>query len=591
MHSGSNAVVRYLLALCVACTAGDDLSSSGDSVSASSVAPQLPPDPADGEWRMQAKNYQGWRYSGLARIDTATVGNLRESWSFSTGTLRGHEGTPLVAGSTMYIVTPFPNIAYALDLAAPVKPAVKWKFEPNPSPRAVGKACCDVVNRGWALAGDKLIYNLLDAHTVAVDVNTGREVWRTKLDEVENGVTMTMSPLVIRDMVLVGNSGGEMGAHGWLTALDVNTGQVRWRAYATGPDSLVRIDHTYRPFYEWMRTPNSGMTSWPQEEWPRGGGASWGWITYDESLDLLYYGTSNPSPWNQEQRPGDNLFSAAMFARDPDDGMAKWAYQFTPHDEWDYDGVNENTILDLPVGGSGQPVRPVIVHFNRNGFVYVIDRRTGQVLSADRFQPANWADSINLTTGRPHVRPEKRTWENRWTRNICPHALGAKNHPHTAWSPRTGLLYAPTMNLCMDYIAYPVSYIAGTPYFGAETRTHVGQGGHRGELIAWDPVGRRKVWGITETFPVHSPVLATAGDVVFYGTVEGDFKAVHAGTGRLLWSRRLPSGIIGGPMTYLGPDGKQYVAVMSGIGGVMGGFRAVEGFPSAGGTLHVFQLP
>lgn len=204
------------------------------------------------------------------------MATLRESWSFSTGTLRGHEGTPLVFGSTMYIVTPFPNIAYALDLAAPVKPAVKWKFEPSPSPRAVGKACCDVVNRGWALVGDKLIYNLLDAHTVAVDINTGREVWRTKLDEVENGVTMTMSPLVIRDMVLVGNSGGEMGAHGWLAALDVNSGEVRWRAYATGPDSLVRIDAGYRPFHEWMRTPNSGMTSWPQEEWPSGGGASWG---------------------------------------------------------------------------------------------------------------------------------------------------------------------------------------------------------------------------------------------------------------------------------------------------------------------------
>lgn len=548
-------------------------------------------DAGEGEWTMQSKNYAGWRYSGLAEIDTASVRNLREAWSFSTGTLRGHEGTPLVIGSTMFIVTPFPNISYALDLAAPVQPTIKWRHDPSPSNRAVGKACCDVVNRGWAYANGKLFYNLLDNHTIAVDTETGRELWRTKLDEVERGVTMTMPPLVVKGKVIVGNSGGEMGAHGWLAALDENTGELIWRAFATGADSLVRIDSTFRAPYDWMRGADLGERSWPQDEWARGGGASWAWTTYDPELDLIYYGTSNPSPWNQEQRPGDNLYTAAMFARDPDDGTAKWAYQFTPHDEWDYDGVNENVIVDLPLDGPGRPLRQVVIHFNRNGYVYNIDRRSGRVVSADTFQHVNWADSIRLSDGRPAVRQEKRTWENRWTRDICPHALGAKNHPHTAWSPRTGLIYAPTLNLCMDYVARPVAYIAGTPYWGAETKTHVGPGGHRGELLAWDPVARRKVWAIREKFPVHSPVLTTAGDVVFYGTVEGDFKAVHARTGQLLWSRRLGSGIIGGPMTYRGPDGRQYVAVLSGIGGVMGAFKGVEGFPAQGGTLYVFTLP
>ena len=576
--------------LLVACAGGE-----GPRDSAAAAAPRVATTdaeyPDDGQWTTQAKDPRGWRYSGLRDIDTASVARLREAWSFSTGTLRGHEGAPLVVGSTMYVVTPFPNVAYALDLAAPTQPTVKWKFEPNPAQRAVGKACCDVVNRGWAYADGRLVYNLLDAHTVAVDAETGRELWRIKLDEVRNGITMTMAPFIVRDNVLVGSSGGEMGGHGWLAALDLATGKERWRAYATGSDSLVRIDSTFRPYYPRLRQRDLGVSTWPQDEWSRGGGASWAWVTYDSTQDLVFYGTSNPSPWNQEQRPGDNLYTSAILARDPDTGMARWAYQTTPHDEWDYDGVNENLVLDLPVDGAGRPPRPVLVHFDRNAFAYVIDRRNGQVLSATPFQEMNWADSVNLATGVPVVRQEKRTWEDRWTKHICPHALGAKNHPPTSWSPRTRLVYAPTMNLCMDFKARKVSYIAGTPYWGAETTIIPGPGGHRGELVAWDPVARRAAWRVRETFPVHSGTLATAGDLVFYGTVEGDFKAVHARTGRLLWKHRLPSGIIGAPMTYRGPDGKQYVAILAGIGGVMGVFQKEPGYPTQGGSLHVFSLP
>ncbi|MEW5929030.1 MAG: PQQ-dependent dehydrogenase, methanol/ethanol family [Gemmatimonadota bacterium] len=540
----------------------------------------------DGQWTMQAKDYAGTRYSGLDQINVGNVARLRQAWSFSTGQLNGHEGAPLVVGSTMFLVTPFPNVSYALDLTQP-EPTIKWQYNPRPNEYAIGKACCDVVNRGWAYADGKLIYNLLDAHTIAIDAETGREVWRTKMDDVEKGVTMTMAPLVVKDRVLVGNSGGEMGVYGWIAALDVKTGREVWRAHNTGPDELVRIGPEYRGPYPWLQGEDLGVKTWPGDAWRRAGSAVWGWITYDPELDLIYYGTSNPSPWNQEQRPGLNLFSAAVLARDPDDGMARWAYSFTPHDAWDYDGVNEDVLVDLPIGGR---MRKVLVHFNRNGFAYVLDRTTGRVLSAEPFGPVNWATGVDLETGLPQVVPEKVTRENEWVRDICPADVGYKNHSPTAYSPRTGLFYVPRQNVCMDYRAHPVSYIEGTPYWGAEVTHQPGPGGFRGEFMAWNPVTGTKVWGIPDKFPVYSGVLATGGDLVFYGTVEGYFRAVDARTGRVLWQDKLPSGIIGAPMTYRGPDGRQYVAILSGVGGTMPLYKDVPGYPPKGGSLHVFSL-
>jgi PQQ-dependent dehydrogenase (methanol/ethanol family) len=538
-----------------------------------------------GEWIMQGNNSALTRYSDLAEINTSTARNLKLAWTFSTGALRGHEGAPIVVNNTMYLVTPFPNIAYALDLTKPG--SVKWQYRPNTDPWAVGVACCDVVNRGWTYDGGKLFYNLLDDRTVALDANTGKLLWETKLADVNEGVTMTMAPFVAKGKVFVGNSGGEMGARGWITALDENSGKILWRAYSTGPDSDVKIGPRFHPFYPKDRGKDLGVSSWPPDGWKHGAGTVWGWISYDPQLNLIYYGTSNPGPWNQDQRPGENKWTSTIFARDPDTGDAIWAYQVTPHDLWDYDGVNESILADLTI--DGQP-RKVLVHFDRNAFGYTIDRATGEVLVAQPFAHLNWSTGVDLKTGVPGVVPEKRTHEGATVQNICPPDIGGKDQQPAAFSPRTGLFYVPTNNECMDYTGYEASYIAGTPYWGAQVARHPGPGGNRGAFIAWDATKGSVVWSIPDKFLVYSGALATAGDVVFYGTVEGDFKAVDARTGRELWKFRCGSGVIGAPMTYRGPDGKQYVAVLTGVGGAAGVDSHVDGYPEQGGMLYVFSL-
>jgi PQQ-dependent dehydrogenase (methanol/ethanol family) len=560
----------------------------------------------DGQWLMAAKDYQSTRFSGLSQIDTANAARLRTAWTFATGVRRGHEAAPLVVGSTLYVVSPFPNHLFALDLAR--DGALRWSYAPPVLRAAQGVACCDVVNRGAAWHDGKVIFNTLDNQTIAVDARTGREVWRTRLGDINRGETMTMAPLVVRDRVLVGNSGGEMGVRGWLTALDARTGRIAWRAYSTGPDRDVRIGAGFRPFYPQDRGPDLGARSWPGEAWRNGGGTVWGWLSYDPELDLVYYGTGNPGPWNAEQRPGDNKWTSGVFARDPATGDARWFYQWSPHDLHDYDGINENLLLDLPIGGR---VRQVLVRPERNGYVYVLDRRTGEVLSADPFVPVTSSRGVDLRTGKLLYAPEKTPVLGKVVRDICPASPGGKDWQPSAFSPRTGLVYLPSNNLCMDVESLEANYIAGTPYVGARVVMKPGPGGHRGELIAWDPVRRRKAWSIRERFPVWSGTVATAGGLVFYGTMDGWFKAVHARTGQLLWQFKTESGIVGQPITYRGPDGKQYVAVFSGVGGWAGavvagqlnpadstaalGFAGAMGdLPDAssrGGTLYVFSLP
>jgi lanthanide-dependent methanol dehydrogenase len=454
----------------------------------------------------------------------------------------------------------------------------------------------------------KIFFNTLDNHTVAVDATSGKEVWKTKLGDINRGETMTMAPLVVKGKVLVGNSGGEMGVRGWMTALDAATGKIAWRAYSTGPDKDVLIGPRFKPFYEKDRGADLGVTTWPPDAWRIGGGAVWGWISYDEELNLIYYGTSNPAPWNPDQRPGDNKWTAAIFARDPDTGEAVWAYQWNPHDAHDYDGVNENILLTLPI--EGEP-RRVIARADRNGFLYILDARTGQVLSADPFVFTNTIRRVDLTTGRPETVEEKKPRRGQIVRDICPSAPGGKDWQPGAFSPRTGWLYFAHNNLCMDFEATQANYIAGTPFLGARVTQKAGPGGHRGEFTAWDPIARKAVWKIKEKFPAWSGVVATAGDVVFYGTMDRWFKALHAKTGELLWQHRVSSGIIGQPMTYLGPDGKQYVAILSGVGGwagaivagkldprdgtgalgMVGATRDLPQYTEQGGTLYVFALP
>jgi PQQ-dependent dehydrogenase (methanol/ethanol family) len=518
----------------------------------------------DGQWTMPAKNYASTRYSELGQITPANAKALRPVWTFSTGVLAGHEGQPLVVNNTMYVVTPYPNVLYAFDLTQEGYP-LKWKYRPDVSPNAVGLSCCDVVNRGAVYADGKIVYNLLDGHTVAVDAATGRELWKTTIADLSQGETTPMAPFVAKDRVMVGASGGEFGIYGWIKGLDLKTGKIVWTARNIGPDAdILAKPGTFKPFYD--KGTDLGMTSWPKDAYKTGGAPVWGWMSYDPSLDLLYYGVGNPAPYNAEQRVGDNKWTSSVLARHPSDGSLVWAYQFTPHDNWDYDASSEMILVDLTIGGK---LRKALVNFNKNGFAYTLDRTTGEVLVAQPFADANWAKSIDLATGRPVLDSTKLTGVSRGnTKDICPSLEGGKSPASpAAYSPRTGLFYTSTNNMCMDFLPISVAHVAGTPFIGAGSPYKAGRGGHLGAFIAWDAAKGKVVWEAKEQYPAWSGAVVTAGDVVFYGTLDGWFKAADARTGTLLWKFKVGSGVVGNPIAYKGPDGKQYVAVYAGIGG------------------------
>jgi lanthanide-dependent methanol dehydrogenase len=561
-----------------------------------------------GDWVLPGRTYGATRFSPLTSIDTSNVSKLAEVWKYDDGILDGHEGQPLVVGNTLYMVTAFPDKLIAFDLTKP-GPAVKWIFAPPVNPFSFGKACCDDVNRGASYADGKIIYNTLDDHTVAVEAVTGKQVWRTTMGDPNRGETMTMAPLVVKHRVIVGNSGGELGVRGYIAALDLTTGKQVWRADNTGPDRDVLIGAKFKPFYAYLKGKDLGQTTWRGDQYKIGGATVWGWISYDPQLDLIYYGTSNPGVWNPDMRPGDNLWSTTIFARDPETGEAHWAFDMTPHDEWDYDGINEDIVVDLPI--NGQP-RKVLVNIGRSGFAITVDRTTGELLVAQPYEKTNWATGYDMKTGRPIEDSAYATHQNKLTSGICPSSTGAKDQEPAAYSPITHLVYAPSTNLCMDYGGVETKFIAGAAYVGAAVKMYAGPGGDsaRGLFLAWDPAAGKKVWGITERFPVRAGALVTAGGVVFYGTLDGNFKAVNAQTGAELWRTHFASGIVGNPMTFIGPDGKQYVAVYEGVGGWMGAIvpgnlspddpwaalgavGAVPDLPNhtkAGGGIHVFAL-
>ena len=541
-------------------------------------------------WVMPTGDYANQRYSKLDQINNKNAGNLRVAWTFSTGVLRGHEGGPLVIGDTMYVHTPFPNIVYALDLSK--DGLIKWKYEPRQDPDTIPVMCCDTVNRGPAYADDKIFLYQADTALVALNAKTGEEIWKVQNGDPKKGETGTSAPMVVKDKVIVGISGAEFGVHGHLTAYDMKTGKQVWRAYSTGPDAGMLVDpekttHLGKPIGK-----DSSLSTWQGDQWKIGGGTTWGWYAYDPRLNLIYYGTGNPGTWNPAQRPGDNRWSMTIFARNPDDGMAKWAFQMTPHDEWDYDGVNEMILSDQEINGT---MRKLLVHFDRNGFGYTLDRATGELLVAEKFDPdINWATHVDMKTGRPQVvakySPEK-NGEDVNTTGICPAALGSKDQQPAAYSPRTKLHYVPTNNVCMDYEPFKVAYTAGQPYVGSTVKMYAPQGNeHLGNFIAWDATKGKIVWSKDERFSVWSGVLATAGDVVFYGTLEGYLKAVDAKTGNELYKFKTPSGIIGNVTTY-SHGGKQHVAILSGIGGWAGiGLAAGLTEPTAGlGAVNAYM--
>ncbi|EGY02344.1 methanol dehydrogenase subunit 1 [Nitrospirillum viridazoti Y2] len=560
------------------------------------------------QWVMQAGDYANQRYSSLKQITTANVKELRPVWTFSTGVLRGHEGGPLVVGDVMYVHTPFPNVVYALDLNNAGR--ILWKYEPKQDPTVIPVMCCDTVNRGVAYGDGKIILNQADANVVALDAKTGKELWKVANGDPKKGETMTGAPVIVKDKVLVGISGGEFGVQGRMTAYNLKDGSVAWKAYSVGPDDQILVDPQKTTSLGKPIGANSSLSTWQGDQWKTGGGATWGWTSYDPQLNLIYYGSGNPSTWNPKQRPGDNKWSMTIFARDADTGMAKWVYQMTPHDEWDYDGVNEMILADIKVKGT--PVK-ALVHFDRNGFAYTMNRETGELLVAEKYDPAvNWATHVDMKTGRPEVVAQYSTdknGEDHNTKGVCPAALGSKDQQPASYSPDTGLFYVPTNHVCMDYEPFKVSYTAGQPYVGATLSMFPPKGeNHLGNFIAWDASTGKIVWSDKETFSVWSGALTTAGGVAFYGTLEGYLKAVDMKTGKELYKFKTPSGIIGNVTTYE-HGGKQYIAVLSGVGGwagigmaaglggdtdglgAVGAYKQLANYTQLGGVLTVFALP
>jgi lanthanide-dependent methanol dehydrogenase len=520
------------------------------------------------QWVIPNGNYASQRYSELNQINKDNVKNLRPIWTFSTGVLRGHEGGPLVIGDIMYISTPFPNNVFALDLNNNGR--ILWKYEPKQDPTVIPVMCCDTVNRGVAYGDGKIFLNQADTTLVALDAKTGKEVWSVKNGDPKKAETATSAPLVVKDKVLVGISGGEFGVLGHVTAYNIKDGSRAWRGYSEGPDDQILFDANTTELGKPVGK-DSSLKTWQGDQWKIGGGDTWGWISYDPQLNLVYYGSGNPSTWNPVQRPGENKWSMTIFARNPDTGIAKWAYQMTPHDQWDYDGVNEMILVDINV--KGQPTK-ALVHFDRNGFGYTLNRETGALLVAEKFDPrVNWASKIDMQTGRPEVvaqfAPGSKGDDVNY-QDVCPAALGSKDQQPAAFSPKTGLFYVPTNHVCMDYEPFKVSYTAGQPYVGATLLMSPPKGENNlGNFIAWDPSAGKIVWSDPEPFSVWSGALATAGDVVFYGTLEGYLKAVDMQTGKELYRFKTPSGIIGNVNTFT-HGGKQYIAVLSGVGGWAG---------------------
>lgn len=558
------------------------------------------------QWVIPTQNYANWRYSKLDQINAKNVGKLQVAWTMSTSTDRGLEGQPLVVGKMMYFETSYPNYVYAVDLDNPNKMA--WKFEPPKDSNAPPVACCDVVNRGPAYSDGMIFADTLDGHLYALDAKTGKVDWKVQNADPLKGQTMTSAPMVVKNVVIVGVSGGEYGVRGYLTAYDIHTGKQRWRAYSEGPDKdiLFNAKSTIDAATQRPAGADSSLRSWQGDQWKMGGGTTWGWYSYDPKLNLIYYGTGNPGSWNPSQRPGKNRWSMSIIARNPETGEAKWAYQMTPHDGWDYDGVNEMVLVD--VKDKGQTV-PALVHFDRNGFSYVLNRKNGKILAVHKYDSSvNWAKGIDPKTWEPIVDPAKMTEADKKVKDICPGAQGDKNQQPVSYSPKTGLFYAPLNHLCMSYQAFNVKYKAGFPFVGAIVEMVPGPGGYRGRFIAYDPMTGKTQWEIRDEFQDWSGALTTAGDVAFYGTLTGMFRAVDLKTGKILYEFKCPSGIIGSPMAYT-HNGREYVAILSGVGGwaaigmtndlhmateglgAVGLTARLTDYTNLGGTLMVFALP
>ena len=484
---------------------------------------------------------KGQRYSPLAKVNRDTVKDLVPVWAFSFGgkKQRGQQSQPLIHDGKMFVTGSYSRI-YALDVKTGAK---LWKYE-HRLPDGI-MPCCDVINRGAAIYGDLMIFGTLDAQLVALNKDTGKVVWREKIDDYKAGYSMTAAPQIVKGMVISGVSGGEFGVMGRVEARDAKTGKMVWMR----PVVEGHMGYTYDKEGKPVENGISGTTNatWPGDLWKTGGAATWQAAYYDPDVDLIFMGTGNPSPWNSWLRPGDNLYSAATVAIDPDTGKIAWHYQSTPHDGWDYDGVNEFVSFEYKDPKTGQVVKAG-GKADRNGFFFVNDRTNGKLLNAFPFVTRiDWAKGIDMQTGRPIFDDEKRPG-NPFTEGggaveggkgkvvfNAPSFLGGKNQMPMAFSPDTGLFYVPSNEWGMDIWNEPVSYKRGAAYLGAGFTIKPLYEDYIGAMRAVDPVSGKIVWEVKNNAPLWGGVLTTGGNLVFYGTPEGYLKAVNAKTGEELW--------------------------------------------------------
>ncbi|MCB4812374.1 methanol/ethanol family PQQ-dependent dehydrogenase [Methylovorus menthalis] len=558
-------------------------------------------------WTMQTGDYTGQHYSRLSQITTGNVKNLKAAWSFSTGLLHGHEGAPLVIGDMMYINTPFPNNTFALNLAEPEK--IVWQHKPKQDASVKAVACCDIVNRGLAYDDGRIFKTQLDGHLVALDAKTGKELWKMENCDPAVGSTITQAPFAVKGKVLVGCSGAELGVRGYVTAYDQKTGELVWRSFATGPDNELNLSKDFNkdnPHYGQM---GLGTKTWEGEAWKIGGGTNWGWYAYDPKLNLFYYGSGNPAPWNETMRPGDNKWTMTIWARDVDTGAAKWGYQKTPHDEWDFAGVNQMILTDQAVNGKSQPL---LTHVDRNGIMYTLNRQTGSIVQAAKVDPAvNVFKKVDLKTGLPLRDPEFSTRMDHKGTNICPSAMGFHNQGLDAYDPDSRTFYFGLNHICMDWEPFMLPYRAGQFFVGATLAMYPGPNGptkkEMGQVRAMDGVTGEVKWTKWEKFSVWGGTLATKGGLVFYNTLDGNIKALDKTNGKEIWKFKMPSGAIGAPMSYA-YKGKQYIATNYGVGGwpgvglvfdltdpsaglgAVGAFKELQSYTQMGGGVMVFGL-
>lgn len=600
-------MLRFSRSAIAAVVCGTALLTAGTPSMANKELAKLAED--DSNWPMQTKDYGSTHYSKLDQINNQNVRHLTPRWSFSTGVLNGHEGGPLVVNGIMYVHTPFPNNIFALDLDEPDK--ILWEYKPKQSPAARAVACCDVVNRGlaYAPAGKDypamILQNQLDGHIVALNAKTGELIWKMENSDIAMGSTLTVAPFVAKDLVIVGSSGAELGVRGYATAYSLKDGKQVWRVYATGPDADIKLAKDFNSANPHYGQFGLGLKTWEGDAWKIGGGTNWGWYAFDPDLDMLYYGSGNPAPWNETMRPGDNKWTMTIWGRDINTGEAKFGYQKTPHDEWDYAGVNYMGLSEQLVNGK---MTKLLTHPDRNGLVYTLNRENGSLVNAFKIDDTvNWVKKVDLKTGLPIRDPEFSTHMDHEAKGICPSAMGYHNQGIESYDPEKKLFFMGTNHICMDWEPFMLPYRAGQFFVGATLNMYPGPKGTLGQVKAMDSVTGEFKWEVQEKFAVWGGTTATAGNLVFYGTLDGYIKARDSRNGKELWKFKLPSGVIGHPITYE-HKGRQYVAIYYGVGGwpgvglvfdlqdptaglgAVGAFKELAHYTQQGGGVMVFSL-